>query len=107
MAFRYSCIAMGKIRFVSVGKKEAVLFPANDVCIRNRKMLRKNTKTEDFQPQEERIFAKSAFGTVPIQKMRQEGDFLYGIGRFPEIYENTRFSYRASESPDYRDGITR
>ena len=77
------------------------------VCIKNGKKRRKNTKTEDFQPQEERIFAKSAFGAVSVQKIRQKGDFLYGIGRFPEIYENPRFPYRVSAAPSYRTGKSR
>lgn len=90
--------AIGKIRFVSVGRKVAVLFQANDVCIKNGKKRKKNTKTEDFQPQEERIFAKSAFGAG------QDVDIVLTTREFVRMIRaehiNTRFlKEQAFDSP--------
>lgn len=48
----------------------------------------KNTKTQDFQEIGEDIFVKDTFLAV-LYKKWQNSDFLYEIGYFMGIYENT------------------
>ena len=52
-------------------------------------MLQKNTKTRDFQEIEEDIFVKDTFLAVFVQKSGRTVTFLYEIGYFMGIYENT------------------
>ena len=52
-------------------------------------MLQKNTKTQDFQEIGEDIFVKDTFLAVFVQKSGRTVTFLYEIGYFMVIYENT------------------
>lgn len=54
-------------------------------------MLQKNTKTQDFQEIGEDIFVKDTFLAVFVQKSGRTVTFLYEIGYFMGIYENTWF----------------
>lgn len=49
----------------------------------------KNTKTQDFQEIGEDIFVKDTFLAVFVQKSGRTVTFLYEIGYFMGIYENT------------------
>lgn len=84
-----------KVEKISSGKEKSTILSLfyhckrNGFCIKNRKMLQKNTKTQDFQEIGEDIFVKDTFLAVFVQKSGRTVTFLYEIGYFMGIYENT------------------
>ena len=76
-----------KVEKFSSGKEKSTSLSLFFHC--KRKMLQKNTKTQDFQEIGEDIFVKDTFLAVFVQKSGRTVTFLYEIGYFMGIYENT------------------